>query len=127
MGLEHQGTLVVDDDEEIATMVGDLLLLGGFRPTVFHDSVLAAKAFREGKFEVLVTDLRMPGKGGIELIEEAAAFDPGVGVVLMTATPGDLKREIEIFRNGGVHIELLAKPFDIVTLFSRVNKVRQPI
>lgn len=119
--------LVVDDNEAMATMVGELLGFGGFEPTVFDQSVLAAEVLGRQRFNILVTDLRMPEKDGIELINEATSLDPEMGIVLMTGTPGDLHGEMESFRRSGIRIELLPKPFDIDTLLSMVNKVRQPV
>lgn len=119
--------LVVDDDLVLGTMVGELLNCEGFEPTVFDQSVLAAEALREEKFRVLVTDLRMPQIDGIELIEKATILDPEMGFVLMTGTPQDLNGEIKALKSRGIRIEFLPKPFDIDTLLSMVNKVRQPV
>lgn len=128
MGLEYeQRVLVVDDEPLMGTMVGELLSCMGFEPQVFNQSVLAAEALEKEKFGVLVTDWMMPDKNGLELAEEATALDPKIGIVLMTGIREDLNGEIETLRKEGVHIELLPKPFDIGTLLSMVNKVRQPV
>lgn len=124
---DRKQILVVDDDQLMGIMVGEMLRCGDFKPTVFYQSVLAAEALKRERFSVLVTDLRMPEMNGLELIKQATAFDQGIGVVLMTGTPRDIKGEIEAFRKSGVCIEFLPKPFDIDTLLSMVNKVRQPV
>ncbi len=110
--------LVVDDKIEMAEMVADALRDEGFEVVALGSSRAALSSLREGHFDVLVTDLRMPEMDGLELLARALADDPDRPVLVMTAY-GAIDTAIESIRRGAFHY--LTKPFknDELVLFVR--------
>ena len=77
--------LVVEDDESAALFVTRVLERAGFSPLWTSDGEAAASHLEHGGFDVLLTDLRLPGRDGLELIGAARAAWPGMGIAAMTS------------------------------------------
>ena len=79
--------LVVDDELSMAEMVADGLGERGFDATAIGASASAAKLLEanDPRFDAVVTDLRMPGIDGLEMLSIARRTDPGRPVIVMTA------------------------------------------
>src|SRR4051812_3746900 len=73
--------LVVDDDLDHAQMLADVLASSGFRATPVGGAREAMKHVEAGEVDVVVTDLRMPEMGGLELIDWCTKQDPRLVVV----------------------------------------------
>ena len=101
---------VVDDDTSIRWVLERALRQGGMNTTAFDeaDSVLAA--LRREEPDVLVTDIRMPGRSGLDLLEEIRGKRPRLPVIVMTAH-SDLESAVAAYQGGA--FEYLPKPFDI--------------
>jgi two-component system nitrogen regulation response regulator GlnG len=101
---------VVDDDASIRWVLERALRQGGMNTTAFDeaDSVLAA--LRREEPDVLVTDIRMPGRSGLDLLEEIRSKRPRLPVIVMTAH-SDLESAVAAYQGGA--FEYLPKPFDI--------------
>jgi two-component system nitrogen regulation response regulator GlnG len=101
---------VVDDDASIRWVLERALRQGGMEPTAFEEAASALTALRREQPDVLVTDIRMPGRSGLELLEELRAKRPHLPVIVMTAH-SDLDSTVAAFQGGA--FEYLPKPFDI--------------
>ena len=101
---------LVDDDASIRWVLERALRQGGLQPRAFEqaDAVLAALAL--ARPDVLITDVRMPGTGGLKLLESVRRDHPGLPVIVMTAH-SDLDHAVAAYRGGA--FEYLPKPFDI--------------
>jgi two-component system, NtrC family, response regulator AtoC len=77
--------LVVDDDEGVRTFLAEALEADGHDVRQAADGVAAARRLDAEGFHVLVTDLRMPGMDGMALVRKAAAEQPELEVVVLTA------------------------------------------
>ncbi len=101
---------IVDDDASIRWVLERALRQGGMQATSFDeaDSVLAA--LRREEPDVLVTDIRMPGRSGLDLLEEIRGKRPKMPVIVMTAH-SDLESAVAAYQGGA--FEYLPKPFDI--------------
>jgi two-component system nitrogen regulation response regulator GlnG len=82
----------------------------GMTPTAYEDAESALAALRRGEPDVLVTDVRMPGRSGLELLEEIRTRRPRLPVIVMTAH-SDLDSAVAAYKGGA--FEYLPKPFDI--------------
>ena len=103
--------LVVDDEESILRMLRFALGQRGYRVENARTGPEGLKrAIDADEFDVLVTDLRMPGVSGTLIAEEARRTHPGLRVVVITGAGPDEIREAE--RNPAVDC-VLAKPFDL--------------
>jgi len=86
---EGQHVLVVDDEEPLLRLATETLESLGYAPVGFTSSAAALVAFRAdpGRFDVILTDERMPGLTGSALIRELRAIRPAIPVVLMSGYP----------------------------------------
>ncbi len=97
---EPKGTiLVVDDDQEMRALLCDELSELGYRVGAAARGRDALKKLGEEDFAVLLTDLRMQGMQGLELLNEAKRDHPGTNVIIMTAF-GSVESAIEAMKQG---------------------------
>jgi two-component system response regulator HydG len=110
--------LVVDDDLALAETLSDGLEERGYRATPEGSSVAGARLLEQGDVDALVTDLRMPGLDGLELLALSRRLDPTRPVIVTTAF-SDVASAVESIRQGAYHY--LTKPFkvDELVLFLR--------
>lgn len=78
--------LFVDDEKALAVLGQELLETIGYEPVVFEDSRAALEAFRQDpqRFDLVVTDLTMPGLDGFELADELVAIRADIPIILLT-------------------------------------------
>ena len=77
--------LVVDDEPSMTQFLGIVLRKEGFQVTTVHNGKDALDKVRAEAFDVVITDLRMPGMDGIQLLQGIKKVDPALPVILMTA------------------------------------------
>ncbi|HVY23633.1 MAG TPA: nitrogen regulation protein NR(I) [Steroidobacteraceae bacterium] len=101
---------LVDDDASIRWVLERALKQGGMVPTAFEQADAALSALRRGRPDVLMTDIRMPGRSGLELLTMIRDSQPELPVIVMTAH-SDLDSAVSAYQGGA--FEYLPKPFDI--------------
>jgi two-component system, NtrC family, nitrogen regulation response regulator GlnG len=101
---------IVDDDESIRWVLEKALQREHFNVRVFTAANQVLQALEESSPAVLVSDIRMPGTNGIELLSKIKAKNPGLPVIIMTAY-SDLESAVSAFQSGA--FEYLPKPFDL--------------
>src|SRR5690606_8501085 len=101
---------LVDDDASIRWVLERALRQGGMSPTAFEHADTVLAALRRNRPDVLITDIRMPGRSGLELLTEIRDSQPGLPVIVMTAH-SDLDSAVAAYQGGA--FEYLPKPFDI--------------
>jgi two-component system nitrogen regulation response regulator GlnG len=101
---------IVDDDRSIRWVIEKALSREGIAFDSFASAQEAIDALPGGLPEVLVSDIRMPGRSGLELLQAVKERDPAVPVIVMTAY-SDLDSAVAAFQGGA--FEYLPKPFDI--------------
>ncbi len=77
--------LVVEDEISQRTVIGDILLDEGYSVDLAENGERALKLLEDGSYQAVVTDLKMPGVDGIQVLERAMAADENTVVVLVTA------------------------------------------
>lgn len=100
--------LVADDDEIARDVISALLSREGYHVVAAHDGLEAIKVLRRDEMSLVVTDLRMPGADGIEVLKYAVRSNPDVAVVILTAY-GTLDTTLEAIKEGAYYY--LTKPF----------------
>ncbi len=114
---------VVDDDASIRWVLERALRQGGMSTTTFDESEAVLTALRRDEPDVLVTDIRMPGRSGLDLLEEIRAKRPRLPVIVMTAH-SDLDSAVAAYQGGA--FEYLPKPFDIDQAIDLVRRAASP-
>ncbi len=101
---------IVDDDRSIRWVIEKALTREGIPFDSFSNAQEALDALSDGAPEVLVSDIRMPGQSGLELLQTVKTRHPAVPVIVMTAY-SDLDSAVAAFQGGAY--EYLPKPFDV--------------
>jgi len=101
---------IVDDDRSIRWVFEKALSREGISYSSFESAQDALSALADGPPQVLVSDIRMPGPSGIELLQRVKERHPAVPVIVMTAY-SDLDSAVSAFQGGAY--EYLPKPFDV--------------
>ncbi len=101
---------IVDDDESIRWVLEKALARENLVTKSFSNARDAMEALQTSTPQVLVSDIRMPGASGLELLQTIKAKHPGVPVIIITAF-SDLDSAVAAFQGGA--FEYLAKPFDL--------------
>jgi two-component system, NtrC family, nitrogen regulation response regulator GlnG len=101
---------IVDDDRSIRWVIEKALSREGIAFSSFSTAQEALEALSGGAPEVLVSDIRMPGLSGLELLQAVKTRHPAVPVIVMTAY-SDLDSAVAAFQGGAY--EYLPKPFDV--------------
>ncbi|HEX3274239.1 MAG TPA: sigma-54 dependent transcriptional regulator [Gemmatimonadales bacterium] len=106
--------LLVDDDEEACRLLAEVLERESYDvvPALSADEALT-KVHDAGPFDAVLTDLRMPGKSGLDLLRTLRERDPGALVLVLTAF-GDAGAAGEAIRAGAY--DFISKPYDITAL-----------
>jgi two-component system nitrogen regulation response regulator GlnG len=113
---------LVDDDASIRWVLERALRQGGMSPTAFDHADTALAALRRERPDVLITDIRMPGRSGLELLTEIRDSQPELPVIVMTAH-SDLDSAVAAYQGGA--FEYLPKPFDIDQAVDLVRRAAQ--
>lgn len=113
---------LVDDDASIRWVLERALRQGGMAPTAFDHADSALAALRRDRPDVLITDIRMPGRSGLELLSEIHDSQPELPVIVMTAH-SDLDSAVAAYQGGA--FEYLPKPFDIDQAVDLVRRAAQ--
>ncbi|QDT69541.1 DNA-binding transcriptional response regulator [Planctomycetes bacterium MalM25] len=111
--------LVVDNDEAHAEAMGESLSKIGYACDVTHSGAEASALMEKGDYEIVVTDLVMPGgSGGLEVLAEARERLPEAEVILVTGH-GTIESAVEAMRRGAFNY--LLKPLDLAQLRAVVD------
>lgn len=112
--------IMIVDNEKIA---GDMAKLSleqdGHEVETFVNPAHALERIKESRFDVVVTDLKMKGKDGFEVLRSVKAFYPGTKVIMITAF-ANLDVVIEAIR-GGVH-DFFPKPYKMRDLKESIRR-----
>jgi DNA-binding NtrC family response regulator len=116
--------LLAEDDRIVRITVRDALEEAGFAVTACADGSQALAALERESWDLLLTDVRLPGVDGLALFRRARLLQPDAGVVLMTAY-ADTEDAVAVMREGAR--DYLLKPFEMEELLLRVGRVRDEI
>ena len=120
MGKDKLRVLLVDDEKEFVESLSERLELRNVKAQVAYDGEQALEALEQGKPDVMVLDLRMPGIDGIEVLRRVRKDHPDMAVVILTGHGTD-KDEKEAMRLGAS--AYLKKPVDVDHLVGTLHRV----
>jgi two-component system, NtrC family, nitrogen regulation response regulator GlnG len=110
---------VIDDDRSIRWVLDRALRKAEMQVTCFSNGVGIMEALHREQPDVILTDIRMPGIDGLELLRQVNSRYPGLPVIIMTAH-SDLDSAVSAFQDGA--FEYLPKPFDLDEAVSQVSR-----
>jgi DNA-binding NtrC family response regulator len=116
--------LVVDDESGILDTLRILLRNEGFEVTTAQGGKAGLEQIRSGTHEIILSDVRMPGVGGLDILAAAKEQDPMTPVILMTAQ-ADLRSAIDALNLGAYYY--IQKPFsndDLLAIVRRASEYR---
>ncbi|HDH99997.1 MAG TPA: sigma-54-dependent Fis family transcriptional regulator, partial [Firmicutes bacterium] len=114
--------LVVEDEPKMAFLLEAELNDAGHRATSVTDGREAVRRVEREHFDIVITDLRMEGMDGIEVLERVKGLDPQTEVVLITAY-ATAQTAVEAMKKGAY--DYIIKPFDIEELKLLIKKIEE--
>jgi two-component system NtrC family response regulator len=101
--------LVVDDEKNYLLVLKELLIDEGYEVLTAQSGANALAILNETELDLVLTDMKMPGMSGLELLEKLKQKDPQLPVVMMTAF-GTVEKAVEAMKKGA--FDYISKPFD---------------
>ena len=114
--------LVVDDEAELMSALCEMLVGQGYETAGFLTGEEALAVLKEREFDLLLTDLMMPGMDGIELIRAGLEIDPNLIGIIMTGH-GTVQTAVEAMKTGA--FDYILKPFKLNTLLPLLSRGMQ--
>jgi DNA-binding NtrC family response regulator len=116
---KQENILVVDDDAVIREGLRRVLGQEGYQVETQPNGRLALDRMQEASFALLITDLKMPGMSGLEVLQAVKVLQPEMPVILITGYAA-IDNAVEVMRSGAA--DYLAKPFTNEEIVSKVRK-----
>jgi len=113
--------LVVDDDHHVLEVIDARLTSAGFEVYRAEGGAQALQILGTQRVDVMVSDVKMPEMGGMQLLTEARRMHPQLPVILLTAY-GTIPDAVEAVKSGAV--DYLTKPFDGQELIRKLKRIR---
>ncbi|MDR2747871.1 MAG: response regulator, partial [Treponema sp.] len=114
--------LVVDDEKNIREGLAASLEMDGYEVVTAVDGDEGLRRFGKGDIDLVITDLRMPGLSGEELLRRICAENPGIPVIVLTGH-GTVENAVEAMRQGAW--DFLTKPVNLDHLSQLVKRALQ--
>jgi DNA-binding response OmpR family regulator len=114
--------LIIDDDHALREMIAIALKSVGHLVTEAEDGEEGLRKFKEEPPDIVITDLVMPHKEGLETITDLKKDDPALPIIAMSGSRLDSHLYLDIAGRIGARVTL-SKPFTMERLFAEVNKI----
>lgn len=119
-----QTVLLVEDKESMARMLRETLESAGYRSIIARDGLEGIRLLRENHVDLVLSDLKLPKKDGIEVLKASKAENPLAPVIMMTAF-GTIETAVTAMKEGA--FDFITKPFDtdhLLLLIKRALETR---
>lgn len=115
--------LVIDNEKSLCRMLEAVLVDSGYRVSAFTEPEKALDFYTPGRFSMVITDVKMPGIDGLEVLKTIKNQNDDIPVIMITGY-ATVEMSIHALRNGA--FDILTKPFEPEELMQRVrNGLRQ--
>jgi DNA-binding NtrC family response regulator len=122
--LKRTSVLVVDDERGARMALEAPLRLSGYDVTAIVDGRAAITLGQQQEFDIVLTDVFMPGIGGLEVLRKFRRFSPQTKIIVMTAQ-GSLEIALQAIEEGA--IDFIAKPFNIEEVLSIIKRAAENV
>lgn len=112
--LHGKAILLVDDEKDICDIIAVELFVSGANPVKVHDVQSALKTMDERKIDLVISDIRMPGTSGVELLDILSKRPVKIPVILITGF-ADISEEAALAKGA---FQIVSKPFDLDELLT---------
>ncbi|MBP1746092.1 MAG: Fis family transcriptional regulator [Deltaproteobacteria bacterium] len=112
--------LIAEDEDISLNNILDTLRDEGYDVSGTKDGTEALQKIEKGNFDVLITDIKMPGLSGIELLEKVKEEYPDIEVIIITGF-GSIGSAVDAMKKGA--FDYITKPFDLDELTMKVKKI----
>ncbi|MBI3073455.1 MAG: response regulator [Deltaproteobacteria bacterium] len=102
--------LVVDDDKDTCEYMKDLLALEGFKVETLSEPEQTVPKLREGKHQMVLLDLMMPGTSGLQVLEQIREYDKNIATMILTGYP-TLETAVDAMKLEAC--DYIKKPFEV--------------
>lgn len=116
--------LILDDEPIVCKRLKPAFVKAGYDVETFTDSASALEAFKDGEFDIVITDLKMEGMDGMQFLSAVRELRPSVECIIITGF-ATMETTKESFKKGAY--DFVAKPFklsDIMDLVKRLERER---
>jgi signal transduction histidine kinase len=111
--------LCMDDEQGILDLLTFELTSHGYQVVTAHDGEEGIEKFKEGKFNIVISDIKMPKLSGLDVLPVLKNIDPNVEVIMTTGF-GTIDMAVESIKNGAY--DFISKPYNLDELYSRIEK-----
>ena len=111
--------LVIDDEVEMRIAMSAALKKCGYPVELSHNAIDALNKFKKNKYSLVITDMTMPKKSGLELLKDIKAITPDTPIILITAY-GTIDTAISAMKYGA--FDYVQKPFDFDTFIFLIER-----
>ncbi|MGN0482649.1 MAG: response regulator transcription factor [Lachnospiraceae bacterium] len=115
--MKEQKILIVEDEKELAKILGDYLKLEGFAVEISYDGEDGIRQFQEKGPALMILDIMLPKKDGVEVLKEVRAVSD-IPVIMLSAKAGEMDKVISL---GAGADDYVTKPFSPIELVARVK------
>ena len=117
--VDRPRVLVVDDEKFIRDILADFLSMEGYFVRTAEDGAAAVEELRQSKYDLVISDLKMPRMGGLELLHEISLSSPDTLTVIMTGF-GTVETAIDAMKRGAY--DYILKPFKVEEILHIVQR-----
>lgn len=112
--------LIVDDDDGIREVLKETIQLFGFTCKTAENAEEALGLLRKESFELMITDIKMPGMNGMDLLREAKAQSPMLDVIMMTGFSAEYSFSDVVIAGAS---DIIPKPINLEEVEAKINRV----
>jgi len=114
-----ENILIVDDEKNYPTIIGEILQEEGYTSLTASSGMEALDMLNNEPIDLILTDVKMPGMSGIQLLEKIKEIKPDLPVIIMTAY-GSVEKAVEAMHKGAY--TFILKPFENQALIAHIAK-----
>ena len=117
-----ENILIVEDKDSMAKMLQETMETVGYHPLIARDGIEGIRKIRESKIDLVLTDLKLPKKDGMDVLRAAKEENPMLPVIMMTAF-GTVDVAVKAIKEGA--FDFITKPFDTDHLLHLIRKAME--